>query len=211
MKFQTRIIPVFLFSLITVAASAACSDTIFLSPKKNDRTAASKIFISPGNHGWRYDSLKSIGSPASSVRTTSVYPYGTWIEIKQYQNRYYVYYPCDFGNIYCLNISKEQLRIFRSEEDDYRITSTKKASETKYVFQTENPNDHNKETMVLHILDKKKGLAIVEHVGAAQPYRYTMVVNADNLTQYPMIIHECAAKASEFQFSEINFHRLIKH
>jgi hypothetical protein len=189
MKIHTRIIPVCLFTLLTVAASATCSDTIFLSPKKNVRTAASKIFINPGNHGWRYDSLKSLGYPSSSVKSKSVYPYGTWIEIKQYQNRYYAYYPCDLGNIYRLNISKDLLRIFRSEEEGYRITYTKKRSDTKYIFETNNPNDHKKETLVLHILDKKKGLAVVEHVGATQSYRYRMVANADNLTQYPMIVN----------------------
>lgn len=194
----------FLFS----SAKSTLIDTTILHSRSEAGRLQSKIYVSPDKDDWHYDSLKSFNSTYQDENAQ--FPFGSWVELKIYRNKYYAYYPCDLGNLRRFAISKNSFKVLRAETDDNRIVSSKRLSNWKFSFDIEDPYESKKRTVIFHIIDSKRGLAIVENVGEKQPYKYTLVVNTKELRQYPLIVNECSMKDSEFRFMSPNYASLMK-
>lgn len=195
-----------LFSLVR----SAVTDTTILYSQKKAGQILTKIYISPIKNDWHYDSLKSFDLSATFEGNDGQYPYGSWIELKLYNNKYYAYYPCDLGDLRRFIISKNSFKVLRAETDDNRIVSSKQLSPRKFSFELEDPYESKRRTVVLHIIDSKRGLGIVENVGEKLPYKYTLVLDSKELRHFPLIVNDCNTKGPEFNFSPPNYNLLIK-
>jgi hypothetical protein len=196
------------FSFLFSSAKSTVVDTTILHSRSEPGQLQTRIYVSPDKDDWHYDSLKSV-TPTYQDEDAQ-YPYGSWVELKIYKSKYYAYYPCDLGNLRRFAISKDRFRVLGAETDDNRIITSKRLSTGKFSFEIEDPYESKKRTVIFHIIDSKRGLAIVENVGEKQPYKYTLVVNTKELRQYPLIVNECSMKDSEFRFMDPNYASLLK-
>ncbi|MFZ6025620.1 MAG: hypothetical protein ACOYVG_14310 [Bacteroidota bacterium] len=204
--FRCLLTSVLIFSLFIVCDASGLDTTIIKRSSTNNEASKFITYINPSNNDWHYDSLKSTSLQVSS-KTKNKFPYGTWIEAYQYQNKIYLYYPCDLGYISKIEISKSTLRKYGMEIDDYRVVSNKKV---KNYFQLNLVDiSGNKELYLFNEIDRKRGMAILEISDGKRGKLKKLMIAASHLNNYPMIVNYCEAKSFEFYFDPIDFDKIV--
>lgn len=204
-------LPAFCLVCLVSFAQKTSVDTVFLSRQMRDGKWYSKVYIEKKKNSSRYTSLRSFGS-RSSAAASKPFPFGKWIELKQYKDRMYLYYPCEMGaNNFRAEISKTHYFLSRIEDDNAPITSLHRVKPWHYTFDASMPGTGQKQKQKVNIyqLDKEKGIAIIEQLGAA-PERFYLVVSADKMANYPLIVHDYNAKTDEYSFTPPDFNQLLR-
>jgi hypothetical protein len=208
MKNVLRIACVLVILGNTMAAAGRGRDTVILSNKIRDGQWYSKIYIDNNRNNKKYEALEAFPGKEPGIRNKT-FPYGRWIELSQYNKQLYLYYPCNTGNIYKVDITKSVYLLSRMEIDEESIVSMTAERPDKYVFNLEMPAIAQKRRVNFYLVDKEKGLALIENVGSNFD-RYRLMVSEDKLRQYPMIVHECNEEREEFNFEKIDYATILK-
>ena len=132
-----------------------------------------------------------------------------WIELFQYKGKFYTYYYCDFCGDYRLEFRKNMLLETTCEGPNIiSINLLKKENSKTFTFERINElNDKRK--VIIHIIDKEKGIAVFESEINGE-VSYKLMLDVTKINQYPMIVNDCKSKQSEFRdFEEPDFKKLL--
>lgn len=191
----------------TGSFARAATDTTVLHKWVAPGGETSMIYITSDRSAWQYDSLQSFPSIKSSSRQP--FPYGGWIEVSQYKDSHYLYYPCDIGNLYRLQVSGKAIREYGVETEDSRMLSLQKLQRNACSITVQGPGKARR-TLHIYLIDSLKGLAVAETIGVTDDTRFRLLLAADRARTLPLIVNECASKADEMEFSKINFEGLLQ-
>ena len=132
-----------------------------------------------------------------------------WIELFQYKGKFYTYYYCDFCGDYRLEFRKNMLLETTCEGPNIiSINLLKKENSKTFTFERITElNDKRK--VIIHIIDKEKGIAVFESEINGE-VSYKLMLDVTKINQYPMIVNDCKSKQSEFgDFEEPDFKKLL--
>ena len=132
-----------------------------------------------------------------------------WIELFQYKGEFYTYYYCDFCDDYRLEFRKNMLLETTCEGlNIISINLLKKENSKTFTFERITElNDKRK--VIIHIIDKEKGIAVFESEINGE-VSYKLMLDVTKINQYPMIVNDCKSKQSEFRdFEEPDFKKLL--
>lgn len=200
----------FLTSILCLALFLFCQasdlDTTIIKKSSINNGATKFItYVNPSNSDWHYDSLKSVSLQINS-NLKNRFPYGVWVEAYQYENKIYLYYPCDLGNLSKIEVSKNIIRKYDMETDDYRVVSNRKLKD-QVEFNLVDFSG-KKEVYLFSEIDMKKGMATLEISDGKGGVLKKLMIAASHLNNYPMIVNYCEAKSFEFNFDPIDFKKL---
>lgn len=196
------------FFFISYVAKAEHNDTTIISRSTvQNGTINSIVYIATDKKAWQYDSIQSF-LPASSTKVVNVFPFGNWVELNQYKGNYYLYYPCDLGDLYRLGIHKNIVREYGVETEEFILKSITLKKSNTYIVDISSAQGINKK-IILYLIDKDKGIIVKENVGADNESKYQLLVAADKIKKFPLIVNYCEAKNDELSFQKINYKSLL--
>jgi hypothetical protein len=191
----------------TSSVHANETDTIFIRKMTGNQVDRIVTYINPSRDSWHYDSLKKT-SLYFKKKSAPVFPYGIWIELSQYQQNLYLYYPCDLGNLFKIETSEDTLRMHMMETEDNRIL-LRKPIKDGFSFTLADPVN-KKQQVNFYQIDKKRGLSVLEFLNGKNIVSRKLMVSSTYLNQFPMIVNECDAKVQEIDLEKIDFEKLLK-
>lgn len=209
MRILIRYMIVLLFGFYHPSSALAKeSDTIVIRKlKSEDQLTQAITYINPVSNSWHYDSLMKT-SLSFKKKSVKAFPDGIWIALVQYQQKPYLYFPCDLGNLFKIEISGDILRIHMMETEDHQILSKKPIKDGFSFIVTDQVN--KKQQINFYQLDKKRGLSILEFINAEGVINRALMVSGIHLNEFPMIVNKCDAKVQEINFEKIDFEKLLK-
>ncbi len=139
-----------------------------------------------------------------------VIPWYNWVTLKQYQDQFYVYSPCDF--LYHLRQSVNDTTFIDWTGEGpvaNKIISQKKIDDDTYQFILTGIQGLER-SIIIYIIDRKKGIAVFEQSNKGKGTTYNLMIAADKIKSVPIIINHCPVqKKPEFNFDEPDFKRLL--
>lgn len=220
-----------LFLLLTTVWVSNCSgqprisDTTFLYRDIKDVYHA--IFINPQNDKNIYNQirssiqidtnvyLKAISDLKDSgfhlLRTKPTLP-SNWYSLYLYKKNYYVYMPSEpFVNTWInINDSTLVMNYFNDGCLPLFMDNEKKVSKKTWQLKLKGiyPEDNS---ILVHLIDAKKGIAIFEFPLRQGKRKYQLMVETSKMECFPVIVnYSPSQRQDEFDFDDINFALLIK-
>jgi len=133
-----------------------------------------------------------------------------WITLKQYNGKFYTYYPSDFYSHFKIGISDTAFIEYTGEGPEAKkIISYKKTDNLTYQFIL---LGHSLKLLKLtvHIIDVKNSIAVFEENNLGQTY-YNLMISAEKIRNLPIIVNYCKTqKQVEFKFEKPNYLQLLK-
>lgn len=226
---QKLLIFIFTFSILSLVNaqnSVSKSDTIFIS-KDPEFGAKQSIFIDPNKNSEGYKRLtdfqvdefskenydatlkdllkKYKDSKALNIGEISK----NWIEVRLYNNQYYVYKSCDFYKQQ-MAIKGNILTHWSMEgQEPHFILSSKQSK--RNIFHLKLKGAYLSD-LKIYWIDKEKGLAVFEELvnGKHFEYFFFLMLDSSKIYNYPIIINNCTKyKQSEVKFDDIDFHAIL--
>ncbi|HYG16464.1 MAG TPA: hypothetical protein VEC12_11975 [Bacteroidia bacterium] len=205
-------------------------DTAFIL-KETVNGAYHAIFIDSNKNSTYYNRIASFGlnSSDSALYSESVkylnekYP-GTfkkvnfdlprqWVPLHYYQGKFYLYSPNDYMSNYLVGISDTTYIDYTGEGPvASRISSFTQMDSNTYEFSVVAWTQPDR-TITIHILDKETGLAVFDDANAVvdpASHGYSVMVPAENIRQFPIIVNYGIQKFMEFRdFTEPDYKELL--
>lgn len=219
----------FLLIVLTLPlyAQHSSQDTVFI---RKDRVlgSAQSIFFASGKDAKLYDNISrfefglyddesyQISTEYFSLHNiqlkkhTPVIPITRWVTLKEYHGQFYAYYPCDFLHHFMASINDTTYIDWTGEGPVANtILSQEKINGTTYRFSLSGIYDKER-TLTIHIIDKKKGIAVFEETSKGSGGKYYLMIAADKIRSVPLIVNNCETqKQSELTFDEPQFDKLL--
>jgi hypothetical protein len=186
-------------------------NAIFIDSSLKSRWYESVAFFKINNDAgstYRY-SLKELYKNGGKFKKNNIKGIPLkWVNIVQYNNRFYAYKPCDFMYHKILNVTDTTLNMYSEEGwEPFRINSFSAVSKNEFVINVTGPSIIR--SIKLTIIDQEKGIAVEEEV-SNDGSRFNLLVDADKIRKLPIIINYCPTqKAFEFDFPEPDWKALI--
>ncbi len=133
-----------------------------------------------------------------------------WCLLFQYKGQFYLYSPSDYLFNYNIAVTDSTYVICSSDSPPpKRITAFTKPNATTYQFKLSGYN--TQENIRIHMVDRKRGIAVFEKPLAGPKQRYWFMVQADKVKNFPMIVNYCKTqKQLEFDgFDKVDFAKWI--
>ncbi|MDX2068128.1 MAG: hypothetical protein SFV55_06855 [Haliscomenobacter sp.] len=134
-----------------------------------------------------------------------------WCLLYRYNGQFYLYSPSDYMGNENVAITDSTYNICYSDGPlTNRIIAFAKPNAATYQFKLSGYNNTQK-TIRIHMVDKKRGIAVFENPAAEPKQRYRFMVQADKAKNFPMIINYCKTqKQLEFEgFDKVDFAKWI--
>jgi hypothetical protein len=139
------------------------------------------------------------------TKTKIVIPYKKWVALYQYKGKFYVYRPSDFLNHFMQSVNDSIFIDWTGEGPiANKIITHRKINRTTYEFKLTGIYDANR-TILIHIIDFKKGIAIFEQTVNDSATSYYLMIAADKIRSVPVIVNHSSDKQAELEFDEIDF------
>ena len=106
-------------------------------------------------------------------------------------------------------INRKIYRQYYAEIDKGKIKSIRSELPDKYFLKIQ-PEDSSLHQINFYLLDKKRGIALIENLSQKPENRYKLMVSADKIREFPMIINECDSKSFEFDFEKPDYRKLLQ-
>lgn len=219
----------FFSCLIKVAAygQKARPDTTFIFRQAGDYYHA--IFIDDKNSDYYnkivdhpYNDVDSLSFKENMIQLKKRYSgsfprynleniHKKWVPIYLYKGNYFVYAPSEWGFNTWVEIN-DSFFIKYSFDDAAvpAIIQSLKKKNNKVTIDVVKPT-LEKSTVKITIIDKKNQIAVFEYSDLTHPYRYRLMVSADNVRNFPIIVNYCEVqKQKELQFDTVNYNKLLK-
>ncbi len=135
-----------------------------------------------------------------------------WIILKQYKDKFYTYKPSDF-------LSHFKISIIDSAFIDYtgegpianKIIDFVKVDDKTFKFRLTSINIEDR-TLIIHIIDKKNGIAVFEDTSKGKNKFFYLMISADKIRKKPIIVNYCETeKQLEYHFDKPNYSKLLKN
>jgi hypothetical protein len=221
MKLKYILIILFIGVSFQLLAQKAIKDTIFIL-KDTVEGHVQTIFIDDNRESLLYEEISHFEfqhfdkiSYNNSIdyfkehnitltKAKPVIPLTNWVTLKQYKGQYYVYHPCDFLFHFQQSINDTTFIYWTGEGPvANKIIEQKKINSGTYKFLLTGINDHNR-SLIIHILNKKKGIAIFEEKVGERRTVYFMIA-ANKIRRVPIIVNHCPKqKQLELEFDAID-------
>jgi len=192
-KFFFYIIPLFVFGQNK-------KDTIFL---KN--TLENKIYIEENKNSTFYKEIDDFSFANEKEECLN------WVSFQKYKNKYYLYLPCDNGNLNKISISNSQISIKAMESYNFKIKKFKKYNNYyKYIGFIDGSDVKIK--LEIKIIDKINQIAVFKYTNfKSKSIDYQLMINSKNINSFEIIINECYnEKVKEVEFDNLNLEKLFK-
>lgn len=133
-----------------------------------------------------------------------------WIYLHQYKSKFYVYYPSDFYAHYKIRITNKSYEDFSGEGPSAnKILGFKKIDDNTFQFNLAGLYSNGRKVLI-HLIDKKAGIAVFEETSNDREKVYYLMVDAAKIRNFPLIVNYCEnQKQPEFEFDKTNFIKLI--
>ena len=178
-------------------------DTIFLQKKEGYN-----IYIDPNKDPNSYNDFYNEFKDFPKGNLNLKFP-NKWIPAYKYQEKYYIYKPCDCHNpIIKITNKKTYQKCF--EESEYKnIKILVKGN--NYIEITYINFSKQKEKLKITYLEEKKGIAIFEFINNKKQSNYLLMVDLEKIKKLPIIVNDCKLeKVKEFEFDKIDYKQLLK-
>lgn len=204
-------------------------DTTFLL-KKNTKSTKHYIFIEPNKASSFYDeiadfSIDGLGGQSYQNSLTALYERNLklgrmdtadfptqWIIVQQYKGQYYLYRPSDFYTHFQMGLTDTTFVDYTGEGPiANKILRFTKKDKSTYLFSLTGMYDTIR-TITVHIIDRKKGVAVFEENTNGEGPHFFLMVDARKRRQLPLIVNYCKTqKQSEFSFDTPDFVQLLRN
>ena len=133
-----------------------------------------------------------------------------WVILKDYKGTLYNYYPSDFMSHFQIKLTDSTVILYTGEGPlANKIDSFEKISDNKYKFRVSGIYT-GFSTLIFHIIDYKKGIAVVENQVEPNSSNYCIMIDSNKINSLPIIVNYCETrKWREFNFEEPNYKQLI--
>lgn len=125
----------------------------------------------------------------------------SYVGIKKYKGKYYLYIPCEMMNYTQIDISKDTVKIMGGEGDVMRIDSIEqKKGVTKYQLK----NEFTSVSLELKNIDSKREIYVGKFTWIFNDSSsYFLFVKGFEIEQYPVIVNACTLeKVHELDFDK---------
>lgn len=133
-----------------------------------------------------------------------------WVTLKQYKGKLCVYKPCDFISHHRISFNDSTIIDWTGEGPiANKIIAQKKINNKTYEFKL--TGIYNKERkLLIHIINKEKGIAIFEEITNGTHKNYYLMIVANKIKSVPLIVNNCATqKQFELNFDLPNYKELL--
>lgn len=162
------------------------------------------------SYEWSLDYLKDNNIHLTTQK--NILPSDKWIVIRQYNNEFYAYYPCDFYTFFQVSITDSAYVEMTGEGPvANKILSQRKINNSTFEIKTTGMYEQNR-TLKIYLINPEKGIAVFEeNSNDGSQYRYLMIA-ADRIKTIPLIVNHCEIhKQQELEFEKPDFDLLIKN
>lgn len=192
-KFVLFVMPSFLFGQNK-------KDTIFI---KN--TIENKIYIEENKKSKFYKEIDDFSFSNEKDECLN------WVSFQKYNNNYFMYLPCDKGNLNKVSISKSNVSIKAMESYNFKIKKFKELNNYyKYIGFI---NDSNvKMKLEIKLIDEINQIAVFKYTNYKnKSIDYKLMINSKNINTFEIIINECYnEKVNEVKFDNLDLEQLFK-
>jgi len=141
-----------------------------------------------------------------------------WVPLYLYKNKYYLYAPCDWGNM-MRQILTDSLLIQWGMEGPwpYVLNTVKKIDSDTYSIFSKNyfsplHSTGIPEIINIHFINPERRIAVWEYVSEKREgYRYALFVAKENSKDFDIIVNYSTEKTDEFTFEQPDFVTLLKN
>lgn len=202
-------------------------DTTFLL--KNTKGTQHYIFIEPNKASPFYDevadfSIEGLGEQSYQNSLAALHErhlelgridiadFPTqWIITHQYKGQCYLYRPSDFYTHFQMGLTDSSFVDYTGEGPiANKILRFTKKDKSTYLFVLTGMYDSVR-TITVHIIDRKKGIAVFEENTNGEGTHFFLMVDARKRRQLPLIVNYCKTqKQPEFRFDEPGFVELLQ-
>jgi hypothetical protein len=209
-----------MFFVCELHAQVSVSDTVFIK-KDKVHGAAQSIFIDNSKNTMLINEIikfdESLFSELACVQSKlflkknnlmlekqpTILPYKNWIEIKNYRQQWYAYYPCDFYFSFKQSITDSCFIDWGGEGPVInKIIHQKLIDSNKYELQLTGVHSRNR-TITIKIIDAEKGIAVFRETDSRAKTQCYVMIAAEKLQTLPLIVNKCVLKKQdELEFAE---------
>jgi hypothetical protein len=134
-----------------------------------------------------------------------------WCPLYFYNDKYYLYSPCDYMNNVTFSINDSTFIYYSSEGPEGSIIkSLDRPDSNTYKFEVISLYLPRK-NIIIHFIDRDRGIAIFEYPDEPKEYRYHFHVDAEKVKDFPIIVnYSKTCKQSEYRFPRPDYEKLIK-
>ncbi|MDP4935709.1 MAG: hypothetical protein NWR30_13420 [Salibacteraceae bacterium] len=217
-----------LFISFNLLGQEDSSDTVFIQ-KDSLLGAAQSVFYERNRESKFYDRISYFGFGKFDERSydyskeyliekkwtlskqTPLITWVNWVKLVQYEGAFYAYHPCDFNAHFKASINDSTYIDWTGEGPiANKILEQTKIDNQTYQFQTAGIYENNR-TLVIHIIDSKRGIAIFEESSSEKEKHYYPMIAADLIKSVPLIVNNCETrKQAELRFEEPNYQEQLE-
>lgn len=226
MKLLNVLIVLLILSSCAVYAQSAKKDTVFLLKEKRargyhlvfiDRNPRSQFYkdisdfnIDPYHEATYNGSLEFLEGKKLKRFTKREFP-RKWIKIYQYKGKFYAYYPADFMSHYRVWLTDSTyINDIGEGPVANKIISFSRIDSSTYRFRLTGQYAQNRR-LTVHIIDRRKGVAVFEENVDGRGKNYFLMVTADKLRGLPIIVNYSRdQKELEYDFKEPDYKKLLE-
>ncbi|MEO7530855.1 MAG: hypothetical protein ABIS69_05570 [Sediminibacterium sp.] len=134
-----------------------------------------------------------------------------WVELKMYHGNYYAYSPCDFYTYFAHSINDTTFIDWTGEGPIANKILQAKVIDSNTYFLKLTGQYEQERRLIIHIVDKQKGIAVFENINASKVKKYYLMIAAKKIRNVPIIVNYCPyQKQFELEFEKPNFEKLLK-
>ena len=213
----------FTASLLTQAQS----DTVFYR-RVFDEGAWHTIYREPDSLSSRYDELAFFDiefmdrdvydAEKAALLESQIYPQHHalegipkyWVGLFRYEEQWVAYYPCNFLWHYKVIINDTEYIDWTGEGPQVNyLREARQIDDNTWEFKMKG-NYRENDTILIHLIDREKGIAIFEEDGTAGKVYYPMITSS-TIHQVPLIVNDCPnVLQDEFEFGITDFSVFVK-
>ena len=133
-----------------------------------------------------------------------------WIQLRQYDEKFYVYHPCDFMSHYQASITDSTFIDYTGEGPiASKISGFEKLDDKTFRFYLN--KGYGERILNIHIIDDESKIAVFEDIpDANMTAYYDLMIAAEKAREVPIIVNVCdGMKQSEFEFEEPDYNELL--
>lgn len=133
-----------------------------------------------------------------------------WINFRQYQGKYYAYYPSDFYCHWMAGITDSAYVEYACEGPEAnQIVSYLNPDPKTHRFNLKGVSLASR-MLTIHLIDTDNGIAVFEETSPGREKHFRLMIDAAKIRRYPIIVNFCRyQKQPEFELEEPDYMRLL--
>lgn len=161
------------------------------------------------SYNYSLDYLKE--SKQNLIKRNPKIPWTSWLQLKQYNGKLYIYKPCDYINSYGITINDSTFIDWGGEGP----TGSKILNETRidfntYKFKLTGISEENRQ-LTVHIVDSITGIAVFEEKAGRNKKKFYLMTPTIKRFNFPLIVNNCRyQKQTELEFEEPNYIKILR-